>query len=54
LIKVKVLDAAPEDPRTTADQIRARISDVEIPQTIGRTAVLYRPDPEEPEIKLPR
>jgi RNA-binding protein len=54
LLKLRVLDAAPEDPRTTADQITARLSGVEVPQTIGRTVVLYRPDPENPEIKLPR
>jgi len=54
LFKVRVLDSAPESPRTTADHIIARISDVEVAQTIGRTVVLYRPDPKEPEIKLPR
>lgn len=54
LFKVRVLDSAPEDPRTTADQIMARVSHVEVPQTVGRTVVLYRPDPDEPEIKLPK
>ncbi len=54
LFKMRVLDTAPEDPRTTADQIAARVAGVEVPQTIGRTVVLYRPDPDDPEIKLPR
>jgi len=54
LFKVRVLDSAPEDPRTTADQIMARVSKVEVPQTVGRTVILYRPDPDDPEIKLPR
>jgi RNA-binding protein len=53
LLKLRVLDTAPEAPRTTADQIAARMSGVEIPQTIGRTVVLYRPDPDDPEIRLP-
>ena len=53
LMKVKVQQGAPEDVRTTADQLAARLIDVEVPQTIGRTIVLYRPDPENPEIELP-
>ena len=52
LLKVKVLDGAPEGPRETADRIRAGLEDVEVAQTIGRTIVLYRPDPEEPTIDL--
>ncbi len=54
LLKVKVLAAAPEKARTTADQISARLEDVHVPQTIGRTIVLYRRHPENPEIKLPK
>ena len=53
LLKVKVLGAAPEKARTTADQISARLQDVHVPQTIGRTIVLYRRHPESPEIELP-
>ena len=54
LLKVKVLEGAPEDPRETADLIVAALDGVQVAQTIGRTVVLYRPDPEEPEIVLPR
>lgn len=54
LLKVKVLEGAPEDVRETADRIQEGVEDVEVVQTIGRTAVLYRPDPDEPEIDLPR
>ena len=54
LLKVKVLEGAPENPRTTADQLAARIVGAQVPQTIGRTIVLYRAHPEEPEIRLPR
>lgn len=53
LLKVKVLDGAPEDPRTTADTIAAGVERVHIAQTIGRTVVLYRAFEEESEIKLP-
>lgn len=54
LLKVKVLEAAPEGARETADRIVAALEGVDVPQTIGRTVVLYRPFPEEPEITLPR
>lgn len=53
LLKVKVLENAPEDPRTTGDEIAEGLAGTHIAQTIGRTIVLYRPFPEEPEIKLP-
>ena len=54
LLKVKVLEGAPEDARATADAIVARLEGVHVAQTIGRTVVLYRPHPEDPEIRLPR
>jgi RNA-binding protein len=53
LLKVKVLEGAPESARETADAIAAALPDVHIAQTIGRTAVLYRPFEEDPEIRLP-
>jgi RNA-binding protein len=53
LLKVKVLESAPESARETADAIAERIEGVHIAQTIGRTAVLYRRHPEKPEIRLP-
>lgn len=53
LLKVKVLDTAPQKARASADQIAAGLEGVRIPQTIGRTIVLYRRHPENPEIKLP-
>ena len=54
LLKVKVLQAAPAKARATADQISDHLNDVHVPQTIGRTIVLYRRHPENPEIKLPK
>lgn len=53
LLKVKVLENAPADVDEAASQIAARIENVHVAQTIGRVAVLYRPFPEEPEIRLP-
>ena len=53
LLKVKVLDGAPGDVDETADAIRDGLAGVEVVQTIGKTVVLYRPFPDEPEIELP-
>lgn len=53
LLKVKVLDGAPEGARETGDAIAARLEGVQVAQTIGRTLVLYRRHPEKPEIVLP-
>ena len=52
LLKVKVQEGAPEETRATADAIVAALDDVHVPQTIGRTIVLYRPHPDDPEIDL--
>lgn len=54
LLKVKVLQGAPEGARETADRITEALDGVHVPQTIGRTIVLYRAFPEEPDIELPR
>jgi len=53
LLKVKVLEGAPQSARDTADRIVAALDGVHVAQTIGRTAVLYRRHPETPEIRLP-
>ena len=53
LLKIKVLESAPEDARTTADGIVKGLEGVHVAQTIGRTVVLYRAFEEDPEIKLP-
>ena len=51
---MKVLDTAPAHARDSADQIVERANGVQIAQTIGRTIVLYRAFPEEPEIRFPK
>jgi len=53
LLKVKVLENAPQDVRETADALAAALDGVHVAQTIGRIAVLYRPHPDDPEITLP-
>ena len=53
LLKVKVLETAPQGARETGDAIAARLDGVHVAQTIGRTVVLYRRHPEKPEIRLP-
>ena len=54
VLKVRLQESAPTDAHTAADQIAARLEGVHPVQTLGRTAVLYRPHPESPEIRLPR
>jgi RNA-binding protein len=53
LLKVKVLEAAPVDVREGGAALAERVSGAEVVQTIGRVAVIYRPHPERPEIRLP-
>lgn len=53
LLKVKLQESAPLDVRDAADEIADRLDHVHPVQTIGRTVVLYRPDPDDPEIELP-
>lgn len=50
LLKVKALESAPTPIREIADQIAAALEGAQTVQTIGRTAVLYRPDPDEPTL----
>lgn len=53
LLKVKVQDSAPDAARETGEALVERLDDAYLVQVIGRTLVLYRPDPEEPAIELP-
>lgn len=49
LLKLKVLESAPASAWDTADAIVAEIDGAQVVQTIGRTVVLYRPLPDDPE-----
>ncbi len=53
LLKVKILEAAPMSAREGAQALAERIEGAAAVQAIGRVAVLYRPDPEKPEIQFP-
>src|SRR5215211_3060156 len=53
LLKLKVLDAAPEGADESGEMIASLLEGVELVQVIGKTIVLYRPHPEKPKIKLP-
>ena len=52
LIKVKVLEGAPVDVREGADELAERVEGSHVVQVIGRTFVMYRRHPENPEIVL--
>ena len=54
LLKARVLDAAMEDARDVAHALAERLDDVQVVQVIGHVAILYRPDPDDPQIELPR
>ncbi len=49
ILKVKVLDSAPEDARATGAALASGIDGAQVVQVIGRTVVLYRPQPEDGE-----
>lgn len=53
LIKVKVGESCPLARQEAADALAAATGS-EIAQVLGRTFLLYRPDPEEPGIHLPQ
>ncbi len=53
LLKVRVLENAPANARSTAADLEGRLPGVHVVQVIGRTLVVYRPSPEEPGIELP-
>lgn len=54
LLKARVLDAALEDARGVAHALAERLDGVRVVQVIGHIAILYRPDPDAPQIELPR
>ncbi|HVK73170.1 MAG TPA: ribosome assembly RNA-binding protein YhbY [Kofleriaceae bacterium] len=53
LIKIKLLETAELDRHEAADEL-ARQTGSEVAQVLGGTILLYRPDPDEPRITLPR
>lgn len=53
LLKVKVLEAAPASAREVGESLAGGLDGVQLVQVIGRTIVLYRRHPENPQIRLP-
>lgn len=53
LVTIRVLDSAPRDVRDVAEAVATALDDVQVVRTIGSTALLYRPHPDDPEITLP-
>jgi RNA-binding protein len=53
LLKIKVLEHAPQSARETGQALADGIDGAEVVQVIGRTIVLYRPHPDTPQIRLP-
>ena len=53
LIKVKLGEAAGLDRHEAANEIASK-TNAEVAQVLGYTLVLYRPDPEDPKITLPK
>ncbi len=53
LIKVRVRDSAPESPRESAEAVANAIENSVVIQAVGYTALIYRPHPDKPDIKLP-
>jgi RNA-binding protein len=53
LVKVKIGEGAGLDRQDAADEL-AQKTGSEVAQVLGYTVLLYRADPEDPKIKLPR
>jgi RNA-binding protein len=53
LVKVKLYESASLDRHEAADELAAATKS-EVAQVLGNILLLYRPDPEEPKIVLPR
>ncbi|HEX6309072.1 MAG TPA: ribosome assembly RNA-binding protein YhbY [Longimicrobiales bacterium] len=53
LLKVKVLETAPGSAQELAEALVAHVPDAQLVQVIGRTIVVFRRNPEKPEITLP-
>lgn len=53
IIKAKVLETSPVSVKETAEQV-ARQTSSEVVQVIGSKFILYRKNPKEPKITLPK
>lgn len=53
LVKIKLLESLDVERDVAAAELGTQTR-AEVAQVLGRTILLYRPDPEEPRITLPR
>lgn len=53
LLKVRVLETAPGETQELGTRLAAMIDGAHLVQVIGRTLVLYRRHPQDPQITLP-
>ena len=53
LLKIRIHDTADRQPTDAAHEVAGQIDDCQVVHTMGWTATLYRPDPDNPEIELP-
>jgi RNA-binding protein YhbY len=53
LLKVRVLESAPEETRDAAHALAAGVKGAAVVQVVGRSVTLYCPHPTAPEIRLP-
>jgi RNA-binding protein len=53
LLKIRIHDTADRQPSDVAHEVAGHLEDCQVVHTMGWTATLYRPDPDEPEIELP-
>jgi len=53
LVTIRVLDNAPRSVRDLAEAVAGTLDEVQVVRTIGGTALLYRPHPDDPAISLP-
>lgn len=53
LLTIRVLDNAPRGVRDVAEALAGTLDDVQVVDTMGGTALFYRPDPDDPDVNLP-
>ncbi len=54
LLKIKILESAPQTSSSSGKMLVEIMENVQLVQVIGRMIVLYRPYFDDPEIKLPK
>jgi RNA-binding protein len=54
LLKIRIHDTAERQPEDVAHEVADRVAGCRVVQTMGWTATLYRPHPDEPRIELPK